>query len=93
MPKDWYEEPPAIVALVTGILVLLGYIVHELSTHAKDFVIYGLDPFAKVCWGGATDLHKVVVTGMGAEAAGCHAHIVHRDPHNYRFDLHDIPQS
>ena len=69
MPKEWYEEPPAIIAFVVGIFVLLGFIAHEVIIHAQAFFIYGLDPFARVFWGGATDFAKVVVMGLGAEAA------------------------
>jgi hypothetical protein len=69
MPNDWYEEPPAVIAFVAGVLVLIGYIAHEAFVYSQNFFVYGLDPFAKVFWAGATDFAKVVVTGLGAEAA------------------------
>jgi hypothetical protein len=35
MPKEWYEEPPAIIAFIVGVLVLIGYIAHESILHAS----------------------------------------------------------
>jgi hypothetical protein len=69
MPNEWHEEPPAISAFVLAVLILIGYIAHEAIIHSQNFFVYGLDPFARIFWGGATDFAKVVVMGLGPEAA------------------------
>ncbi|HEY1903076.1 MAG TPA: hypothetical protein VGG56_11620 [Terracidiphilus sp.] len=66
--KDWSSEPPAVVAFVTGVLVLIGYIVHEVMIYAQSVFTYGLDPLVRIFWSGATDFAKTLVGGIGAEA-------------------------
>lgn len=66
---EWYEKPPAVASLVAGILVLIGYVAHEVIAHTGDIFTYGLDPFIKLFWAGATDFAKVVVLGLSPELA------------------------
>ncbi|MBV9295034.1 MAG: hypothetical protein JO145_05630 [Acidobacteriaceae bacterium] len=66
---EWYEEPPAIIAFVAAVFILIGYIAHEAIIHSQNAFTYGLDPFIKLFWNGASDFAKVLVAGIGAEAA------------------------
>jgi hypothetical protein len=65
---EWYEKPPAVISFFAAVFVLIGYIAHEAIIHSQIAFTYGLDPFAKLFWAGATDFAKVLVAGIGPEA-------------------------
>ena len=66
---EWYEQPLLLTGLVIGVLVLLGYIGHELFFYGKDILASGLEPCINAFWKGADGFVATLAAGIGPEAA------------------------
>jgi hypothetical protein len=67
--KDLLDHPSVVIGLIVGILVLLGYLGHELIIHTKDILANGVAPCISVFWKGALAFTAFLTVGIGATAA------------------------